>query len=114
MAEISSQTEYEAVHGGRLDHLNRLFVVGGVIKTGNFQRENLHAVYATRGLSNYDKGNYDRAIADYNLAILLKPDYAFAYANRGFAYADRGEIDRAEDDFFKAAKLDPFYEDLVV
>ena len=29
-----------------------------------------------------DKGEYDRAIADYDQAIRLKPDYADAYNNR--------------------------------
>jgi len=35
----------------------------------------------------YDKGNYDRAIADFTEAIRLKPDFVEAYQGRGDAYA---------------------------
>ena len=42
-----------------------------------------------------DKGDYDRAIADFDQAIQLKPDYADAYYNRGIAYHDKGDYDRA-------------------
>ncbi len=33
----------------------------------------------------YDLGLYQAAIADYDTAIQLKPDYAYAYVNRGVA-----------------------------
>ena len=47
----------------------------------------------------------DRAIADYNLAIQLKPDFAEAYDKRGNAYADKGENDRAIADYNQAIQL---------
>ena len=34
-------------------------------------------------------GDYDRAIADYDRAIKLKGDFAFAYNNRGSAYGSK-------------------------
>ena len=52
---------------------------------------------------------YDQAIADYNMAIELKPDYAQAYVNRGNAYRDKGVIDRAIADYSKAIELKPDY-----
>jgi len=39
--------------------------------------------YNNRGVAYYMKGEYDRAIRDYNKAIELKPDCAEAYYNRG-------------------------------
>ena len=39
----------------------------------------------------YDKGDYDRAIADYDKAIQLKPDYAAAYYCRGLALKGQGK-----------------------
>jgi tetratricopeptide (TPR) repeat protein len=54
-----------------------------------------------------DKGDYDRAIADYDQVIRLDPKHAFAYSYRGSAYRHKGEYDRAIADFDQAIKLDP-------
>ena len=56
-----------------------------------------------------EKGEYDRAIADYTEAIRIKPDYAEAYRNRGVAYAEKGEYDRAIADYTEAIRLKPDY-----
>ena len=42
--------------------------------------------YNNRGVAHGNKGNFDRAIEDFNIAMQLKPDYADAYNNRGEAY----------------------------
>jgi tetratricopeptide (TPR) repeat protein len=47
------------------------------------------------GRACFDKGEIDRAIADYDKAIALNPNIATAYANRGLAYRKKGEVDRA-------------------
>ena len=52
-------------------------------------------------------GNNDKAIANYDQALKLKPDYADAYYNRGNAYADKAEYDRAIADYDQALKLKP-------
>ena len=49
------------------------------------------------------------AIADYNTAIQLKPDYAEAYNNRGFAYYLKGDAERAIADYTRAIALRPNY-----
>jgi hypothetical protein len=48
-------------------------------------------VYFYRGNAYHEKGDYDRAIADYDQAIQLQPDYPMAYFNRGNIYTLRGE-----------------------
>ena len=37
----------------------------------------------------YDRGDYTGAIADYDKAIELDPNYALAYMNRGIAKAQK-------------------------
>ena len=51
------------------------------------------------------KGEYDRAIRDYDQALQLDPKLAPAYYSRGMAYADKGDYDRARSDFNKALAL---------
>ena len=53
------------------------------------------------------KGEYDRAIVDYDKAIRLDPKYTRAYYSRGRAYRLKGEYDRAIADYDKDIRLDP-------
>ena len=54
-----------------------------------------------------DKGEYDRAIADYDRAIGINPSFAGAYNGRGNAYWLKGEHDRAIADYGQAIALNP-------
>ncbi|MGO9486752.1 MAG: tetratricopeptide repeat protein, partial [Rhodomicrobium sp.] len=65
--------------------------------------------YAGGGDEHYNKGDYDRAIADYDQAISLNPQYATAYYSRGLAYYNKGDYDRAIADYDQAIRLDPKY-----
>ncbi|MCW6512268.1 tetratricopeptide repeat protein, partial [Lichenifustis flavocetrariae] len=53
------------------------------------------------------KGDLDRAIADYTAAIGLDPGHADAYYNRGAAYVQKGDFDRAIADYSAAIGLNP-------
>jgi tetratricopeptide (TPR) repeat protein len=79
--------------------------------------------YLERGRDYVAKGDYDRAIEQYNEALKLDPNYAVAYYSRGVAYYSRGsahlnnndydrankDYDRAIADYDEAIKLDPKY-----
>jgi tetratricopeptide (TPR) repeat protein len=47
------------------------------------------------GAAYYQKGEWDKAIAEYQKAVTLKPRYADAYNNLGAAYAGKGMYDEA-------------------
>jgi len=65
------------------------------------------AEYYASGNTHYQKGNYDRAIADCTEAIRLNPNNGAAYNNRGKAYNGKGDYDRAIADCAEAIRLDP-------
>jgi len=64
--------------------------------------------YNNRGIIYRIKGDYDRAIADYNEAIWLKNDnFPAAFYNRALANVDKGEYDPALVDFDVVMRFDP-------
>jgi tetratricopeptide (TPR) repeat protein len=49
------------------------------------------------------KGEYDRAIEDFDQVIRLNPDYLWAYLKRAAAYNAKGDYDRAIRDYDRAS-----------
>lgn len=49
----------------------------------------------------------ERALADLDEAIRLRPGHAMAHNNRGFVYFRRGDHERARADYDEAIRLDP-------
>src|SRR6516225_7061937 len=78
-----------------------------VIKAARDKGDKLAEAFNNRGVAYRLKGDYDRAIADYNQAIKLNAKFAIAYNNRGVAYDKNGEYDRAFLDYDQAIKLKP-------
>ena len=54
-----------------------------------------------------DKGEIDRAIADFNTAVELRPELGRIRNKRGVAYYKKGAIDRAIEDYNTAIELRP-------
>lgn len=66
------------------------------------------AVAALNRAVAYDaKGDVDRAIADYSLAIRLQPDFGKALDRRGLDYTRQAKYERAIADFGAALKIAP-------
>jgi tetratricopeptide (TPR) repeat protein len=65
-----------------------------------------HAIaYSNRGKLYRQKGQYDRAIANYSKALELHPNLDNAYFGRGLTYKATGEYSKALDDMNSAKAL---------
>jgi lipoprotein NlpI len=64
-----------------------------------------------RGVAYDDAGEYGWAIADYDAAIRLLPDYDEAFNNRGVSNDHLGRTRQAIQDYTKAIALDPEYDE---
>jgi lipoprotein NlpI len=63
--------------------------------------------FRNRSTAYLGKGEYDKAIADCDAALRLKPDDVLVYDNRGNAYLSKGEFDKAIADFDTVIRLKP-------
>lgn len=63
--------------------------------------------YVTRANIYSMQSKYSEAIAEFDTAIALKPDYAPFYGQRGFQYSLLGQKDRALEEYQKGLALDP-------
>lgn len=76
---------------------NKLITGGAILLIGlaGFslynQKTNNPEFYYNQGLTYAKNKNWDSAIADYNQALKLKPDYVSAYNNREAAYHQQGQ-----------------------
>jgi len=76
---------------------------------GGVSEGNRAVAYVNRGMGYAGKKDYDRAIADFNEAIRINPNFAIAYNNRGSAVQSKGDYDRAIADYSEAIRINPNY-----
>ncbi|MBN2477992.1 ATP-binding protein [Candidatus Micrarchaeota archaeon] len=63
--------------------------------------------YYDLGNDYYEKEDFEKAIENYNMAILLNPVFSEAYFNRALSYYQLKNFEKAIDDYTKSAELDP-------
>ena len=71
------------------------------------RRRSLLSTYLRIATRAYLSGDFDRAIAEYSIAIKVDPKRTEIYVKRGLAWWQKGDYDRAIADFDRAMKLDP-------
>jgi tetratricopeptide (TPR) repeat protein len=59
------------------------------------------------GMEHYEQGELDQAIAEFQRAIQIDPDFVEAHYNLGLAHTDRGEFDAAIAAYEEAIRLAP-------
>jgi len=67
--------------------------------------------YINRGIAWQNKGDYDKAIADYNRAIELDPKNADSYSRRGDLRFRKDDYDQAIADYTRSIELNPKHSD---
>ncbi|NER32036.1 MAG: tetratricopeptide repeat protein, partial [Symploca sp. SIO1C4] len=74
------------------------------------QSPNLEAqLYFALGLRSSEAEEYERAIANFEKATQLKPDYFQAYYHQGIVLGYLGRIEEAIASYSKATQLKPDY-----
>ncbi|MEZ5442501.1 MAG: tetratricopeptide repeat protein [Lysobacterales bacterium] len=74
--------------------------------------------YVNRGNAYDDRGDFERAMDEYDRALELKPGYGEAYYNRGIAYEGQDQLEKARVEFVRAyesgLRTEFLYERMVV
>jgi tetratricopeptide (TPR) repeat protein len=78
-----------------------------LITSGRMQGALLATIYGLRAMHWYQKGDRDRALADYDAGLRIDKTVTIMYHGRGTVLKDKGEFDRALADFNQAIRLDP-------
>lgn len=69
--------------------------------------EKRSSAYVARGLHNYDKENFARALLDYTEAIRIEPKSLLAHYYRGFLHYEMGNFKQAIADLDVVIRLEP-------
>ena len=77
------------------------------IDSRKFSGVSLAQLHLSRGVEWASKGEPDRAIADFDTSLKLKPNDAVVHHARAVEYAVKGDFPRAITDLDTAIKLDP-------
>ncbi|MEM9146695.1 MAG: tetratricopeptide repeat protein [Pseudomonadota bacterium] len=80
-----------------------------IIKSEALTGKELAWAFNNRGLAYEQVRRPERALGDYNTALLLDPNYSVGFNNRGNVLASMGDIEGAIADHTRAIEIDPTY-----
>ena len=78
-----------------------------LIQFDRFDRDDQAAIFFDLGRAWHLKGDYDRAVANYDRALALNPGFAWAWYDRGLADSSKGNFGRALADYDAAIRVAP-------
>ena len=107
--QSQTQTDLCADRAGPQPPDRRIDACTALIVSEGWSSEALAPTYNNRGVAWKAQGNLDRALADFDRAIQLSPNYATAYFNRGVAWDAKGDLDHALTDYDRAIQINPKY-----
>src|SRR5215467_8475346 len=116
---VQAQTLYQEILKTQPEHADALHLSGVIaLQTHNYQTA-LHLIdraiqirpdatcYSNRGAALQGLTQLEAAVASYDRAIALKPDFAEAYSNRGNALRDLRQLEAALASYDRAIALKP-------
>jgi len=104
---VTARKAANALAKGQFDEALRLY--SDALKDDKLTNDRKAVILADRGVIYARLGQPDRAIADFNEAVKLFPEYAAVYNNRGAFLVSLGAFDEAIKDFDRALILAPGY-----
>jgi tetratricopeptide (TPR) repeat protein len=81
------------------------------IHSGRLSGAELATIYDNRAIELRQRGEFDKAIADYSEALRINGELTGAYTGRGLAYEGKAEVERAKADYRRALTLTQKYDD---
>ncbi|MER8705384.1 tetratricopeptide repeat protein [Mesorhizobium sp. M1088] len=99
----------DCVSDDEVEASTRIAACTRMIEDATEPLENRGIAYFKRGNALTERGDYDRAIADYSAFIGIAPTVASGYYNRGISWVFKGDYDKGIADLDKAISLDPKY-----
>jgi tetratricopeptide (TPR) repeat protein len=82
----------------------------GSAETGKKANTNTNAdAIIRKGINYYERGDYDKAIAEFTAALNIQPNHIIAIISRGTSYYNKGDYDQAIIDYTSALRIEPNY-----
>lgn len=100
-----AQAGFVAKDRGEFELAIRLF--DKALTQGIFEDQQRGFLLYSRGVSYDSLGLRDRALADFDAAIVLIPEFSNLYLYRGVIWGDKGQYQRALQDFLTVSRLTP-------
>ncbi len=106
-ALVSAHSEADAYQCESNDRDKRIAACTDIIQGRGESKADRAKALINRGVAYAAKGDFGRAIADYDSSIRLNPKDSLAYNGRGNAKRQKPDVARAIADYTKAIALGP-------